>query len=154
MTAVEELYGTRYQSGSFSLTNVGSVFHCLRSFFFFLFMQAVNTIPLATWCAVFILGIVVAASATAAANKPLSAPFTGLLIRLLPVHMFALPVPCDVDHKQTPTPEKGSFLWNCFIRPVFLHVDRHRNNFIFLNPQWWDLWRPSHTTKPPIAVEQ
>jgi hypothetical protein len=33
--AVEELYGTRYQSGSFSLTNVGSVFHCLRSFFFF-----------------------------------------------------------------------------------------------------------------------
>ena len=33
--AVEELYGTRYQSGSFSLINVGSVFHCLRSFFFF-----------------------------------------------------------------------------------------------------------------------
>ena len=35
--AVEELYSTRYQSGSFSLINVGSGFHCLRSFFFFLF---------------------------------------------------------------------------------------------------------------------
>jgi hypothetical protein len=35
---VEELYGTRYQSGSFSLINVGSGFHCLRSFSFFLFM--------------------------------------------------------------------------------------------------------------------
>ena len=33
--AVEELYGTRYQSGSFSLINVGSGFHCLRSIFFF-----------------------------------------------------------------------------------------------------------------------
>ena len=33
--AVEELYGTRYQSGSFSLINAGSGFHCLRSFFFF-----------------------------------------------------------------------------------------------------------------------
>jgi len=33
---VEELYGTRYQSGSFSLFNVGSGFHCLRSFSFFL----------------------------------------------------------------------------------------------------------------------
>jgi len=33
--AVEELYGTRYQSGSFSLINVGSGFHCLRSFSFF-----------------------------------------------------------------------------------------------------------------------
>jgi len=32
---VEELYGTRYQSGSFSLINVGSGFHCLRSFFSF-----------------------------------------------------------------------------------------------------------------------
>ena len=31
---VEELYGTRYQSGSFSLINVGSGFHCLRSFSF------------------------------------------------------------------------------------------------------------------------
>ena len=30
--AVEELYGTRYQSGSFSLVNVGSGFHCLRSY--------------------------------------------------------------------------------------------------------------------------
>ena len=30
---MEELYGTRYQSGSFSLINVGSGFHCLRSFF-------------------------------------------------------------------------------------------------------------------------
>jgi len=28
---VEELYGTRYQSGSFSLINVGSGFHCLLS---------------------------------------------------------------------------------------------------------------------------
>ena len=33
---VEELYGTWYQSGSFSLINVGSGFHCLRSFFLFL----------------------------------------------------------------------------------------------------------------------
>jgi hypothetical protein len=33
--AVEELYGTRYQSGSFSLINVGSGFHCLLSFYFF-----------------------------------------------------------------------------------------------------------------------
>ena len=33
---VEEFYGTRYQSGSFSLFNVGSDFHCLHSFFFFL----------------------------------------------------------------------------------------------------------------------
>jgi len=32
MHAVEELYGTRYQSGSFFLTNVGSGFHYLRSF--------------------------------------------------------------------------------------------------------------------------
>ena len=31
--AVEELYGTRYQSGSYSLINVGSGFHCLHSFF-------------------------------------------------------------------------------------------------------------------------
>jgi hypothetical protein len=31
---VEELYGTWYQSGSFTLFNVGSGFHCLRSFFF------------------------------------------------------------------------------------------------------------------------
>jgi hypothetical protein len=36
--AVEELYGTWYQSGSFSLLNVVSGFHCLRSFFFFLFL--------------------------------------------------------------------------------------------------------------------
>jgi len=35
--AVEELYGTRYQSGSFSLINVGSGFHCLRSFLSFLY---------------------------------------------------------------------------------------------------------------------
>jgi hypothetical protein len=34
---VEELYGTRYQSGSISLINVGSGFHCLRSFLFFSF---------------------------------------------------------------------------------------------------------------------
>ena len=32
--AVEEHYGNRYQSGSFSLINVGSGFHCLRSFSF------------------------------------------------------------------------------------------------------------------------
>ena len=32
---VEEFYGTRYQSGSFSL-RWGVVFHCLRSFSFFL----------------------------------------------------------------------------------------------------------------------
>jgi hypothetical protein len=31
---VEELYGTWYQSGSFSLIDVGSGCHCLRSFFF------------------------------------------------------------------------------------------------------------------------
>ena len=30
--AVEELYSTRYQSGSFALINVGSGFHCLRNF--------------------------------------------------------------------------------------------------------------------------
>ena len=35
-SVVEELYGTRYQSGSFSLINVGSGFHCLRSFSFLL----------------------------------------------------------------------------------------------------------------------
>ena len=40
--AVEELYGTRYQSGSFSLINVGSGFHCLRSFSFFLFLECVD----------------------------------------------------------------------------------------------------------------
>ena len=31
---MEELYGTQYQSGSFSLINVGSGFQCLHSFFF------------------------------------------------------------------------------------------------------------------------
>ena len=39
---MEELYGSRYQSGSFFLINVGSGFHCLRSFFFlfsFSYMQ-------------------------------------------------------------------------------------------------------------------
>jgi len=35
--AVEELYGTRYQSGSFSLINVWSGFHCLLSFSFLFF---------------------------------------------------------------------------------------------------------------------
>jgi len=37
-----ELYGTRYQSGSFSLINVGSGFHCLQSYslFSFLFFPA------------------------------------------------------------------------------------------------------------------
>jgi len=34
--AVEELYGTRYQNGSFSLINVGSDFNCQHSFFIFL----------------------------------------------------------------------------------------------------------------------
>jgi hypothetical protein len=34
--AVEELYGTRYQSGSFSLIDVGSGFHCLHSYYFHL----------------------------------------------------------------------------------------------------------------------
>jgi hypothetical protein len=33
--AVEELYGTRYQSGSFPLINVGSGFHCPLSSFSF-----------------------------------------------------------------------------------------------------------------------
>jgi hypothetical protein len=37
---VEEFYGTRYQSDSFSLIDVGSEFHCLRSFFFFLNFRA------------------------------------------------------------------------------------------------------------------
>ena len=32
---MEELYGARYQSGSFSLFDVGSGFHCLRSLFYF-----------------------------------------------------------------------------------------------------------------------
>ena len=36
--AVEELYGTWYQSASFSLINVGSGFYCLRSFFFLSFI--------------------------------------------------------------------------------------------------------------------
>ena len=42
LLAVEELYGTRYQSGSFSLIDVGSGFHCLRSFFFFLLTGICN----------------------------------------------------------------------------------------------------------------
>ena len=37
--AFEELYATRYQSGSFFLINVGSGFHFLRSIFFFSFVQ-------------------------------------------------------------------------------------------------------------------
>ena len=37
--AVEELYCTRYQSGSFSLINVGSGFYCLRSFSFSFFFS-------------------------------------------------------------------------------------------------------------------
>jgi len=88
----------------------GAVFTaCVVFLFFFLFMQAVKTTPLETWCAFYILINVVVSSATAATNGPLSAPFTGLLIRLLPVHMYALrPVPCDVDHKQTPTQKKDS----------------------------------------------
>jgi len=36
-SAVEELCGTRYRSGSFSLMNVGCGFHCLRSFFISIF---------------------------------------------------------------------------------------------------------------------
>jgi len=35
--AVEELYGTQYQNGSFFLINVGSGFHCLVFSFFFFF---------------------------------------------------------------------------------------------------------------------
>jgi len=31
---VVEIYGTRYRSGSFSLINVGSGFHCLHTSFF------------------------------------------------------------------------------------------------------------------------
>jgi len=42
--AVEELYGTRYQSGSFSLINVGSGFHCLHSFFSSLLPKAVTAV--------------------------------------------------------------------------------------------------------------
>jgi len=41
--AVEELYGTRYQSGSFSLNDVGSGFHCLRRFFCFLFSWSMKS---------------------------------------------------------------------------------------------------------------
>jgi len=36
---MEELYGTRYQSGSFSLINVGSGIHCLRSFSFLFYAK-------------------------------------------------------------------------------------------------------------------
>jgi len=36
--AVEELYSTWYQSGSFSLFNAGSGFYCLSSFFLFFFL--------------------------------------------------------------------------------------------------------------------
>jgi hypothetical protein len=36
---VEEIYDIRYQNGSFPLIYVGSAFHCLRSFFFFLFLE-------------------------------------------------------------------------------------------------------------------
>jgi hypothetical protein len=32
---VEEIHGTQHQTGSFSLINVGVVFHCLRCFLFF-----------------------------------------------------------------------------------------------------------------------
>jgi len=39
---VEELYGTRYQSGSFSLLIVGSGFHCLRRFSFFYRVEVVE----------------------------------------------------------------------------------------------------------------
>ena len=49
---VEEYYGTRYQSGSFSLINVGSGFYCLRSFFPFLFQFFVVLVPkIRTSCA-------------------------------------------------------------------------------------------------------
>jgi len=37
--AVQELYGTRYQSGSNSLINVGSGYHCLRSVSFSFLLQ-------------------------------------------------------------------------------------------------------------------
>ena len=35
---MKDFYRTRYQSGSFCLINVGSGFHCLRSFFIYLFL--------------------------------------------------------------------------------------------------------------------
>jgi hypothetical protein len=46
LLAVEELYGTRYLSGSFSLINAGSGFHCLRSFSFFLLESTGGVISL------------------------------------------------------------------------------------------------------------
>jgi hypothetical protein len=53
---VEEFYGTRYQSGSVSLNNVGIGFHCLRSFsfrfisfvFLFLWLARIKTTRLRT----------------------------------------------------------------------------------------------------------
>ena len=44
MLLVKEFYGTRYHSGSFCLVNVGSGFHCLRNFFFFLFPRIVHAV--------------------------------------------------------------------------------------------------------------
>jgi hypothetical protein len=47
--ALEELYGTRYQSGSFSLINVGSGFHCLRNFSFLFFTSLCITPTSNNW---------------------------------------------------------------------------------------------------------
>jgi len=48
-STVEELYCTWYQSGFFSLINVGSGFHCLRSFsFLFSFVQHTKKTVLST----------------------------------------------------------------------------------------------------------
>jgi hypothetical protein len=46
LLVVEELYGTRYQSGSFFLIDVGSGFHCLRSFSFLFFSELQNRNPI------------------------------------------------------------------------------------------------------------
>ena len=50
--AVEEIYGTRYQSGSFSLLSVGSGFHCLRGFSLFLFLPYLGLEALLAGCVV------------------------------------------------------------------------------------------------------
>ena len=41
-----EFYGTRYQSSSLSLINVGSGFHYLRSFFFFFYVVLMGVVLL------------------------------------------------------------------------------------------------------------
>jgi len=44
-SVVDELYGTRYQSGSFSLINVGRGFHASRSFSFNAYQKIPRTKP-------------------------------------------------------------------------------------------------------------